>query len=131
MRVRRHVGGDEAESLLQRRYQIINVWRPIEYPVAHYPLAVVDFATINCEKDLVDVDLIRPEKTGAFHLVRYNPSQKWYFLNKQAPDEVLLLKNYDSDPTKATLTAHSAISQPSAPELPQRQSIEVRALVFE
>lgn len=130
MRVRRHVGKD-AESLLQRRYQIINVWRPIKNPVAHYPLAVLDFSTIDCQKDLVDVELIRPDQAGAFHLVRHNPSHRWHFLDKQTPDEVVLIKNFDSDPTKAALAPHAAMKQVCDPGLPLRQSIEVRAIVFE
>lgn len=42
-RVRRHLPADEAEELLKGRYQIINVWRPIENPASDFPLAVIDW----------------------------------------------------------------------------------------
>jgi len=50
----------------------------------------------------------------------------------QAPDEVLLLKIFDSRADGAArLTAHTAFDDPSSPEgaLPRR-SIELRTLVF-
>ena len=43
VRVRRHLPAEEAEELLKGRYQIINVWRPIENPASDFPLAVIDW----------------------------------------------------------------------------------------
>lgn len=85
---------------------------------------------MNPEKDLAEVTLKRTTGDGTFFLVRHNPNAKWYFMDKQAPDEPVLFKNYDSDRTKATLTAHSAFDQDCPPGVPHRESIEARALVF-
>ncbi|KAF8133758.1 hypothetical protein EV363DRAFT_1416121 [Boletus edulis] len=64
--------------------------------------------------------------------VKYNPGHKWYYLSDQTPDEVTLIKCFDSDVDKARLTPHSAFhDSTSPPDAPQRQSIEVRALVFD
>jgi len=60
-RVRRHLPADEAEALLQKRFQLINVWRPIGHPATDFPLAVVDWRTTSPE-DLVSVDLLYPKR---------------------------------------------------------------------
>lgn len=38
--------------------QIINVWRPLAYPAVDCPLALMDYRTLDYEKDLVVTDLI-------------------------------------------------------------------------
>jgi len=64
-RVRRHVQpAAEAEDLLRRRFQIINVWRPIGHPATDFPLAVVDWRTMEPD-DLVAVDLLYPVRAAA------------------------------------------------------------------
>jgi len=130
-RVRLHLG-DDAERLLKGRVRIINVWRPIGNPVAHNPLTVADYRSINPDEDLVSTRHIYPHREGSTFSVRYNPAHRWYYLANQTPDEVTLIKCFDSDTDKARLTPHSAFKDStSPPEAPHRQSIEVRALVFD
>src|ERR1700677_2053136 len=38
---------DEAEELLKRRFAVIQVWRPIRYPVETHPLALADAETLS------------------------------------------------------------------------------------
>jgi len=127
--------GEDAERLSKVRAQIVNVWRPIRGPVRDYPLAVADYRTIKYDTDLQATDFIYPHRKGETFSVRYGDHQKWYYISNQEPDDVILLKCYESDvvPGRARLTPHSAFLNPeSAKEenvLP-RQSIEVRALVF-
>jgi len=130
-RVRRHAPED-ADRLLKGRVRIVNVWRPIGNPVAHHPLAVADWRSLNPEKDLVATRLIYPDREGGVFGVRYNPSHQWYYLSGQTPDEVTLIKCFDSDESKARLTPHTAFLDSTSPkEAPERQSIEVRCLVFD
>ena len=69
--------------------------------------------------------------TGTFS-VKYNPDHHWYYLSDQTPDEVTLIKCYDSAVDKARLTPHSAFLDSSSPqEAPHRESIEIRCLVFD
>ena len=64
--------------------------------------------------------------------VKYNPAHKWYYLSNQTPEEVTLIKCYDSEEDRARLTPHSAFLDSSSPkDAPHRESIEVRALVFD
>ncbi|KAI0269777.1 hypothetical protein BC834DRAFT_967519 [Gloeopeniophorella convolvens] len=130
-RVRRHAPED-AERLLQGRVRIINVWRPIGNPVAHHPLAVADWRTLDPATDLISTRHIYPDREGSTFSVRYNPAHRWYYINAQTPEEVTLIKCFDSDEGKARLTPHSAFLDATSPkDAPQRQSIEVRCLVFD
>ncbi|PSS37524.1 hypothetical protein PHLCEN_2v638 [Hermanssonia centrifuga] len=130
-RVHRHLGAD-AERLLKSRVRIINVWRPIGNPVAHKPLAVSDWRTLDTEHDLVPVRFIYPDRVGGTFSVKYNPNHRWYYLSNQTPEEVTLIKCYDSEVDRARLTPHSAFLDTTSPkEAPHRESIEVRALVFD
>ncbi|KAI5120127.1 hypothetical protein M0805_001895 [Coniferiporia weirii] len=130
-RVHRHLGED-AERLLKGRVRIINVWRPIGNPVAHRPLALADWRTLDVKHDLVPVRLVYPDRVGGIFSVKHNPKLQWYFLSDQRPDEVALIKCYDSDEGKARLTPHTAFVDSSSPaSAPERQSIEIRALVFD
>jgi len=130
-RVHRHLG-DDAPRLLEGRVRIINVWRPIGHPVAHKPLAVSDWRHLDPENDLVPVRFIYPDRVGGTYTVKYNPNHQWYYLSNQTPEEVTLIKCYDSELDKARLTPHSAFLDETSPkEAPHRESIEIRALVFD
>jgi len=130
-RVHYHLGED-AERLLKSRVRIINVWRPIGNPVAHKPLAVADWRSLDVKNDLVPVRFIYPHRVGGTYSVKYNPQIKWNYLSNQSPDEVTLIKCFDSETDRARLTPHSAFLDTTSPEnAPKRQSIEVRCLVFD
>ncbi|EKM50055.1 uncharacterized protein PHACADRAFT_264555 [Phanerochaete carnosa HHB-10118-sp] len=131
-RVHRHLG-DEAERLLKGRVRIINVWRPIHNPVAHRPLTVSDWRTVDKEHDLVPVRFIFPDqRLAGVYSVRYNANHKWYYLSDQTPDEVTLIKCYDSEVDRARFTPHTAFLDKTSPkDAPYRESIELRCLVFD
>jgi hypothetical protein len=130
-RVRQHAPED-ADRLLKGRARIINVWRPIGNPVAHHPLALADWRSLNPEKDLIATRHIYRDRERAIFSVRYNPSHQWYYLGGQTPDEVTLIKCFDSDESKARLTPHTASLDSTSPkDAPARQFIEVRCLVFD
>jgi len=130
-RVHHHLK-DEAERLLKSRVRIINVWRPIGHPVAHKPLAVADWRTLDVQHDLVPVRFIYPDRVGGTFSVKYSPQLRWNYLSNQTPDEVTLIKCFDSETDRARLTPHTAFLDTSSPKnAPPRQSIEVRCLVFD
>ncbi|KAI0167020.1 hypothetical protein GGR52DRAFT_556514 [Hypoxylon sp. FL1284] len=166
-RVRRHVPAADADALLRGRFQIINVWRPIAHAASDFPLAVVDWRSTK-PADFVPVDLlypkrvdgatdtddrgkeVRPDDAGLYSTDGYEargetmsvaPSKdhRFYYQKDMTPDEVLLLKCYDSwgegQPMGkdgiAVRTPHTAFVDPQTPaDAPARQSIEVRCLVF-
>jgi hypothetical protein len=130
-RVAKHLPPDEAGWRLERRFAIVNFWRPIGGPVLQTPLAICDARTID-SSDLLPSDLVYPDWTGETYAVAYNPRHRWYWFPRQATTEATLLKIYDSATGgKARLTAHSAFDHPNiSPNAPPRRSIEVRAMLF-
>jgi hypothetical protein len=122
---------DEADELLQQRFSIINLWRPIRGPVQDSPLAIVDAQSV-APHDLVTAELIYPHRTGEYYLARFNPRQRWFHAPLMEKHEALLFKCYDSaEDGRARFTPHTAFTNPSAPpDAPPRESIELRALVF-
>ena len=121
---------DEATALLERRFAVVNVWKPIGWPVEVAPLAVCDARTIG-PGDLVETDLLYRDRKGEVYSMRFAPTHRWYYFPRMRPDEAMLLKCYDSAPGRARFTAHSAFDDPgSSPDAPVRESIEVRTLAF-
>lgn len=123
--------GDEADELLQKRFSVINVWRPIRGPVQDSPLAVTDARSVD-DGDLVATDLVYPDRTGEIYYVKYNPKHKWFYAPAMRNDEIILIKCYDSlDDGRARFVPHSAFVDPTTPAgVPPRESIELRTLVF-
>lgn len=123
VRVRRHLPPHEADELVKGRYQIINVWRPIENPATDFPLAVIDWRTTSPE-DFIATDLLYPKRADSADLddrgkevlpdpnnytstegyevrgetmgVAASDKHKFYYQKDMTPDEVLLLKCFDN-----------------------------------
>jgi len=132
-RVHRHLPPSDAPALLKRRFQIINLWRPISHAALDWPLALCDFRSVDAKEDLAPVALIYPDRKGETYAVKYSPAHKWKYMRGMEPDEYVLIKCFDSvqDVSVARLTPHTAFQDPNTPEgAPFRESIEVRALVF-
>jgi hypothetical protein len=129
-RVRDHLPPEEAEARLARRFAIINVWRPIGDVVRSTPLAMCDARSI-AQEDLIPSDLVYRDKVGETYSVVHHARHRWFYFSEVRPDEVLLLKIYDSSSEAARLSFHTAFDDPtSAPDAPPRRSIELRNLVF-
>ena len=117
-------------ALLDGRYAIVNLWRPIGRRVEKWPLALVNTPTV-APGDWIECDLVYRDRVGETYALGFNSAQRWYYFPRLAPDEAILIKGYDSDQGVARFTAHSAFEDPdSPPDAPERESIEVRALVI-
>ena len=126
----RDIMGAEAQTLLEGRFAIVNAWKPISGPVEESPLAVLNAEGLHPD-DMVETDLLYPDRVGRIYSFRWSTGHRWYYYPHQKEGEVLLLKCYDSDPSVACWTAHSAIQDPLSPQEPNpRRSIEVRTLAF-
>jgi hypothetical protein len=126
------LGEDEAIRLKASGARIIqiNVWRPIRDPVQRSPLALADASSV-APQDLVATDQVFPDRVGEIYHLRYDPAQRWYYAPEMTPDEVLLIKGWDSlEDGRARFTPHGAFDLPDTPEsAPPRESIEVRTLM--
>ena len=129
-RIKKHLPPDEAAWRLQRRFAIVNFWRPIGGPVYSTPLAICDARTID-SNDLLPSDLVYRDWVGETYAVAFNPQHRWYWFPRQTTTEATLLKIYDSAADVVRLTAHTAFDDPNSPaDAPPRRSIEIRALLF-
>lgn len=127
-RVRHHLPA-EADQLLQARYRIINVWRPINGAVESFPLGFANSASVPDEA-LVGIEHRYPDRTGETAAVSYTDGQHWCYWSGIDDNERILLECYDSENSKGRVP-HSAFVDPRSGEgAKPRESIEVRALVF-
>lgn len=122
---------DEAASLSAQRFAIVNVWRSIAGRVETMPLAFCDSTTV-AGSDIVEVTRQARDRTGQIQMAYYNPAHRWGYFPHMAPDEVALIKTYDSARDgRNRYTIHTAFADPaSAPDTAPRQSIESRAFLF-
>lgn len=91
-RVHRHLPAADAPKLLEKRFQIINLWRPIEYPAYDWPLALCDYRSVDPKKDIFNVAFIYPDREGQTYGVTYNENHKWKYLRGMTPEEFVLIK---------------------------------------
>ncbi|KAH7156763.1 hypothetical protein EDB81DRAFT_399105 [Dactylonectria macrodidyma] len=135
-RVRRYFPED-ADKLLEGRYRIVNVWRPLnKKPIEAFPLAVASSASVE-DDDVVPVEHRYPSGyQGWTAAIRHNPKQKWYYLSGMTGSERLFLECFDSESLKPGSSIkgrvpHTAFEDPrTRVDAEGRESIEVRALVF-
>jgi hypothetical protein len=122
---------DEADDLLRRRFAIVQVWRPIRYPVETFPLAICDARTPSPD-NLVISERRYPDRIGQTYAITYSPDHVWYWFPRMRREEALVFKTYESlKDGRARWTAHTAFHDPTAvPDARPRESIEIRALAF-
>ena len=122
---------EEAETLLARRYAIIQVWRAINRPIQSNPLAIADAASVVFE-DLLIAERRYPGRVGQTYRFRYNPAHRWFYFPEMKREEALVFKVFDSEKDgRARFTAHTSFNDPQTPTgAPPRQSIEARAFAF-
>ncbi|MDX1431515.1 MAG: CmcJ/NvfI family oxidoreductase [Gammaproteobacteria bacterium] len=134
-RARDTLGAADVDRVLASGGRIVqlNVWRPIKGPVRRAPLALADASSI-APGELVATDQRFPDRVGEIYQVAFGRAQRWYWTPRMTPDEVLLIKGWDSvERGVARFTPHGAFRLPDQDEsAPARESIEVRAyLLFE
>jgi hypothetical protein len=125
-------------DLADRRVAFVNLWRPIVGPVQDNPLALCAAYSVS-PQDLVETDIQHfgeddlevPRHSGQIYSVRHNPAHRWFYLSDMRPDELLLLKCYDSrSDGRARFMPHTGFQNPACPpQFVPRESIEARTLV--
>lgn len=83
---------EEAPELLKKRFQIINLWRPISHPAWDWPLALCDYRSVDPEKDTQAVSLVFPDREGEIYGIFNRPNHQWKYVSGMTPDEVVLIK---------------------------------------
>jgi hypothetical protein len=137
-RIREVLEDNNASELIGNRAALINIWRPIVGPVQDFPLAICharttkqgDFIPTSIQHFLED-NLETPHLTGEIYSFKHSEDHRWFTVSDMQPDEVMLLKCYDSaDDGRAIFTGHTGFHNPDCPtEFIPRESIEVRTVV--
>ena len=136
----RDVVGDEADTLMKKRFAIVNVWRSIAGTIEEWPLAVCDARSIDDSlmhtfvretTHTVEPSFEYSRKSETRH-ASFDPNHRWYYFPNMTRNESLLFKNYDTARDgKARYCLHSAIVDPSGPANPApRESMESRVFAF-
>jgi len=122
--------GDEAADLARRDFAIVNVWRPIT-TVQSAPLALCDARTVSPES-LVPAERRGKGRVGEIFLVRYDAGQRWLYFPGMSPEEVLLIKTFDSRTDgRARWCIHTSFDAAEGnAALPARESMETRLFAF-
>ncbi|HWF96546.1 MAG TPA: CmcJ/NvfI family oxidoreductase [Xanthobacteraceae bacterium] len=127
----RDVLPQEADALMRHRFAIVQVWRPLRYPVETFPLAICDAQSL-ASADLVISERRYPGRIGQTYAITYNPAHRWYWFPRLRREEALVFKVYDSlREGVARWTAHTAFDDPTSPPGARpRESIEIRTLAL-
>lgn len=72
-----------------------SIWKPLRGPLRSWPLALCDLQTLNRD-DVVVFDEVHAKAVLESQQVVYNPSQKWYYLPDQEPNEIIVFKSMDT-----------------------------------
>lgn len=128
--------GVDIASYKQGRFLFINAWRNISdcNKIEDNHLALCDETSLIKPDDYVPYDFYQKEYSGTHYYLasRHANLHRWYYFPGMVQDEVILFKQYDSDPVrKARMCFHSAFRDSTAPyNAPKRESIEVRCMAF-
>jgi len=128
-RMRDMLGNKRAESWLKDggNFGIVNVWRPLDYPVEKDPLGFIDPKTSNLE----DTHVLRIGNEGRVGIilgVEKREQHKWLVLDKMDPDMVWIFNQFDSRGMMGV--GHSAVNlMETDTTARKRRSIECRILV--
>jgi len=129
-RLRDILGDAEAEKRMQKRFAIIQVWRPIRGNVYADPLAISDGRSIPREGFILNTRRYKDRTAETYH-ISYNPNHEWFYFPEMTRDEALVFKVFDSDTSVTEFTAHTAFEDPNTPpNAPFRESIETRTFAF-
>ena len=108
-------------------FGIVNVWRPLDYPVEKDPLGFIDPKTSTLE----DTHVLRIGNEGRVGIilgVEKREQHKWLVLDKMDPDMVWIFNQFDSRGMMGV--GHSAVNLMDIDTTARkRRSIECRILV--
>ncbi len=121
----------EADAKMSRRFLSINLAKPME-TVEQYPFVLCAWPSF-ASQPYITAYRIYDDRVGETTRFTYSPDHEWYWIPQQQPNEVSMLKCYDSvtDGSVSRWSFHSACVDPTAPENARcRRNVVVRAFVF-
>ena len=81
-----------------------SAWRPLK-AVNVVPLVISDRQTV-VQEDLVERDIVLPDKIVKAYFVKYRPYHKWYYMSSQTPEDVAIFTTWDSAEIETVASEH-------------------------
>ncbi|CAP61657.1 uncharacterized protein PODANS_4_2305 [Podospora anserina S mat+] len=78
-----------------------SLWRPLHGPNFDWPLTLLDFASVEPDDMILNDDLHR-DRAMENTLLHFNEKHRWYFVNGQTVDDVLVFRIVDSTGKRAS-----------------------------
>ena len=123
--------GEEADAKMSRRFMSINLAKPIE-TVEQNPFVLCAWPSF-ADQPYITNYRIYDDRVGETTRFTYRPGHEWYWFPRQKPNEVSMLKCYDSvtDGSVSRWSFHTACLDPAAPaDARCRKNVVVRSFVF-
>jgi len=111
-----------------KKFDMLNVWRPLKEPSDDWPLAICDYTTIDTEHDILLNDAIRRDRVEEISVLHFNEAHRWYYLKNQGINDLMVFRNADSHGEKPR-GFHAAVCNPMS-QGPPRESVEVRLVAI-
>ena len=126
-----HFTEAQADAKMSRRFMSINLAKPME-TVRQNPFVLCAWPSF-ADQPYITNYRIYDDRVGETTRFTYRPGHEWYWVPQQTPEEVSMLKCYDSvtDGSVSRWSFHTACVDPTAPEdAPCRKNVVVRSFVF-
>ena len=121
----------EADAKMSRRFMSINLAKPME-TVGQFPFVLCAWPSF-ADQPYITNYRVYDDRVGETTRFTYRPDHEWYWLPRQTPTEVSMLKCYDSvtDGSVSRWSFHTACIDPTTPiDAPCRKNVVVRSYVF-
>ena len=127
------------------RFICFSLWRCLTPPPQDMPLALCEGGSVREDEGTantkVDVDAIPTgdalfaeipgeEDMVAATIFHHSPDHRWWYFPDMTTDEVIFIKFYDSDHSRAWRAPHTAFRDTSRPDARERRSMEYRAVAY-
>lgn len=122
---------DEAREKMSRRFMSINLAKPM-HTVKQNPFVLCAWPSF-ADQPYINNYRIYDDRVGETTRFTYRPEHEWFWIPGQQPNEVSMLKCYDSvtDGSVSRWSFHSACIDPNQPDdAPCRKNVVVRSFVF-
>ena len=121
----------EADAKMSRRFMSINLAKPME-TVQQNPFVLCAWPSF-ADQPYINNYRVYDDRVGETTRFTNRPEHEWYWLPQQQPNEVSMLKCYDSvtDGSVSRWSFHTACIDPTAADdAPCRKNVVVRSYVF-
>ena len=128
-----------------RRFIGFSLWRALSRPPQDMPLALCEGCSVGDEEgthntkvdvaeipsgDALYAPIAGEEDMLAATIFHHSPGHRWWYFPDMTAEEVIFIKLYDSDHSRAWRCPHTAFRDTTRPDARPRRSMEFRAMAY-